>query len=372
MTRNQRILNQVQKIAVLRANGLGDLIVALPALQALRDTYPEAEISLLTTPWVTSFTANRNFPADRVIVVPPSKGVRVDLPFANYQEELEHFFVEMQHEQFDIAIQLHGGGMNSNPFVSKLGATTTVGMRTPSAPFLDRWIPYQFFHHEVLRYLEVMKLVGADPSDLEPKIEITDQDKAEANRFLHSINYQGQSLLLLHPGASEVRRRWPAARFGELAHLVATHLQVTVIVTGTGSESREVNQVVDEAQRLGTQVFSAGDQLSVGGLAGLCQQAKLMISNDTGPAHVARAVGTPTVTLFWGPNLYNWGPLNPMYNRVVVSWQLECSICGHRFTNIDTESEVAQFCEHRELLLVSIKTDQVWNEVHTLWRFLTR
>src|SRR4051812_25373226 len=104
------VISEVRKIAVLRAIALGDFIVALPALEALRAAYPDAEISLLARPWTQDFLATRDSPIDRVIVIPPSEGVRIEPDMHEDPQELDAFFARMRAEKFDLAIQLHGAG----------------------------------------------------------------------------------------------------------------------------------------------------------------------------------------------------------------------------------------------------------------------
>ncbi len=94
------------KIAVLGANGLGDFIFALPALEALRVTYPKAEIVLFAKKWHANFLANRQGPIDRVVVVPISKGVNEEPGLVENLAEHEQFFKAMAQERFDLAIQL--------------------------------------------------------------------------------------------------------------------------------------------------------------------------------------------------------------------------------------------------------------------------
>src|SRR5579885_787893 len=102
---SQSLVNDVRKIAVLRANGLGDLIFALPALDALRAAYPEAEITLLGSRLHVELLAERPGPVDRVIVIPPSRGVREEAGKLENAAELDQFFEAMARERFDLAIQ---------------------------------------------------------------------------------------------------------------------------------------------------------------------------------------------------------------------------------------------------------------------------
>src|SRR2546430_2056491 len=182
----------VRRIAVLRANALGDFIFALPALEALRAAYPQAEIVLLAKKWHATFLQGRPGPVDRVVAVPPYPGVSEEpgTPSTRHSlectAELEQFFEAMAQERFDLAIQIHGGGRYSNPFLLRLGARLTVGLKTPDAAPLDRWVPYVYIQSEVLRYLEVVALVGATTHVLGPRIAVTAQDLAEAERVVPS------------------------------------------------------------------------------------------------------------------------------------------------------------------------------------------
>lgn len=269
----------VDRIAVLRANALGDFIFVLPALDALRAAYPEAEIVLLGAPWHAKLWRDRPGPVDRVLVVPPADGIRYPEP----DEEpaaMDDFLATARTERFDLALQLHGGGANSNPLVAALGARVTAGLRAENAPPLDRWIRYVYYQHEVIRYLEVAALVGAPATTIVPTLAVTASDRAEAERVLGPAR---RPRVALHPGATDTRRRWPAERFGEVAREL-TGDGYEVLVTGTPSEREVVDRVVEAA---GVPLRPQVGTLSLGGLAGCFADCALVISNDTGPLHLA-------------------------------------------------------------------------------------
>src|ERR1700712_5676289 len=156
-----------KKIAVLRVNALGDLIFALPALQALRETFPDAEIVYLGKAWHKDFLTGRPGPVDRVEVIPPYPGVGELEDLIPDEDFTEAFFQRMHEEAFDIAFQIHGGGFYSNPFLKKLGAKLNVGLKTPNAVPLDINIPYINAYSEILRFLEVVSYVGATTKNIE-------------------------------------------------------------------------------------------------------------------------------------------------------------------------------------------------------------
>ncbi len=314
--------SQVRKIAVLRANAIGDLLFALPAIGAVRSAYPEAEIVLLAARWHEAFLTGRPGPVDRVVPIPPSRGVRGEPDVDEDPGELERFFAAMVEEEFDLALQMHGGGRYSNPFMHRLEARLTAGARTEDAPALDRWVRYAYLQPEVLRWLEVASLVGARTAELEPHVAVTEGDLSEAHR---ALGHGQTALAVLHPGAIDARRRWPAEKFAAVGDALAAE-GAAVLVTGTEAE-REVTRTVIAA--MDAEAHDLSGRLSLGGLAGLLSLCRVVVSNDSGPLHLAAAVGTRTAGIFWGINMVNTAPLTRARHRALVSWRFDCPTCGH-------------------------------------------
>src|SRR5919202_5022224 len=334
----------VRKIAVLRANQVGDFLFTLPALAALRAAYLGAEIVVLGQAWHAAFLAGRPGPVDRVVVVPPARGIGEDNDCEEDRGRLERFFDAMARERFDLAIQIHGGGRYSNPLLQRLGARLTVGLKTPDAAPLDRWVPYLYFQPEVLRYLEVVALVGATTRALEPCIAVTAQDLAEAGRV---VPLAACPLVALHPGGTDPRRWWPADKFAAVGDALAA-AGARVVVTGTKGE-RHLVEAVRRAMTCEAQDLCA--QLSLGGLAGLLSRCRVVVANDSGPLHLAASVGAATVGIFWCFNLINWGPLTRSRYRPSVSWRLTCPVCGID----DTQGH----CDHRASFVADVHTEEV-------------
>jgi ADP-heptose:LPS heptosyltransferase len=314
-------VDNVKKIAVLRAGALGDFIVILPALHALRNTYPQAEIVLLGRHWQQEFLVKGRCPVDRVEVVPVTHGIGHEYGQREDIYALEDFFSRMRAEKFDIAISFHGNGISANAFVNELSARVTAGSWCEGAAKLNRSIHYYYYQHEVMRYLEIAGLVGATTDMTEPSICILPQDWEDLNRF--NIYDEGQSYVLINPVANDIRRMWPLENYSTLADLLSKR-DVTVIFVGSVGDRAIANDTIYAMQHKA--INACG--ISIGGLAALASQASLMIAPDTGPLHVAQAVRCPTVGLYWAPNVINWAPLNRAIHRPVISWQLACPQCG--------------------------------------------
>lgn len=294
--------------------------------------------------WHHSFLAGRPGPVDRTIVVPPVPGVNAPPDAAVDTAAIERFFVQLRRERFDLALQLHGGGRYSNPFVRQLGARLSVGLQSADAEPLDRCIPYLFYQLEVLRYLEVVSLVGARPLRLAPHLPVTERDRAEANALLPQTE---RPLAVLHVGAGDPRRRWPAENFARVADELAEQ-GAALVLTGTAEDRPLVERVRD---RMRHEVLDACDRLSLGGLVGLLARATVVVGNDSGPLHLAAAVGAATVGLYWCGNLITAGPLTRLRHRPVVSWQVECPVCG---VNVTRDQ-----CDHRPSFVSDIRVEEV-------------
>ncbi|MFB9902380.1 glycosyltransferase family 9 protein [Allokutzneria oryzae] len=308
----------VRRIAVLRGGGLGDLLFAMPAIQSLAATYTDAEIVLLGTPQHRALLDNRPGPVSSVAVLPTS-------------ESEDRFFAAARENPYDLAVQMHGGGRWSNPFVRRLGARCAVGPNAGDSVELDRSAPFRYYHNEMVRWLEVAALAGAPTAALEPSITVTEADLAEAETALRGVPLP---LVTVHPGATDPRRRWPTRCFREMISGLAGHAGVVVI--GTDAERDLVEEITD-----GLAARSLAGRLSMPGLVGVLASSAVVAANDSGPRHLAQAVGAQTVSVYWMGNVINAGPLGRVRHDVHISWTVRCPVCGADCTRQDISR-----CEH--------------------------
>jgi ADP-heptose:LPS heptosyltransferase len=333
------IVADVRRLAVLRANAIGDLVLALPALEALRAAYPGAEITLLGRDHHVAILGSRPGPVDRVIALPDDA-----LAYPDYQDGRGGPVpADLVGEGVDLAIQLHGGGRTSNAYLRRLGARVTAGSRTPDAPELDRWLPYERLQWEVARCLDVVRLVGAEPVTVEPRLATTDDDRLALAAELPELD--GGPWAVIHPGATDPRRRWPVDSFIRVAHELV-RLGRRVVVTGTPEEERLVDPIAEAASDRGVRATS----ISLPALLALLDGADVVVANDSGPRHLATALGTPTVGIFWIGNLLTAGPFSRRRDRILVSSRMTCPACGAD----GWESR----CEHDRSFVADIPTER--------------
>lgn len=360
----------VTRIAVLRGGGMGDLMYAVPAVTALKAAYPKATVTVLGTPIHAELLAQVESPVDETAILPFAEGIR---PGPVIVEHLDGFIAAMRARNFDLAIQLHGGGRYSNPFLLRLGARHTVGAGTPDAARLERTVPYVYYQHEPLRALEVAGYAGAPPVDLEARL----RPRPEFERQLAvSLAGDTRTVVVIHPGATDPRRRWPVERFAAVARRAADD-GFRVLVVGDQSERELAETMVelavgpvlagaDAARGSGSagdaapQVASLAGKLSLGELAGLLAGCSVVVANDSGPRQLAQALGTPTVGIFWAGNAINAAPLGRSMHRIHLGWATHCAVCGIDITQVGW---TAPRCRHDVSTVEAVEADAVYEDV---------
>ena len=333
----------VRSIALVRANALGDFIFMLPALEALRRAYPGARISLLAKTWHARFLEGRECGLDEVVIIPDMPGFGGDVIQAA-DGDIRDFFAQMRERRFDVAFQLNDGGMHSNAFVRKLRPRISIGAREAGAPPLDRWLRYAPLQNERLRLLELAELAGARPSSLDPRLPLLPRDAEELSMHWHS---DGRPLVVLQPGAEDIRRRWPAEGFARVGDELAAK-GAEIALHGTEAE-RESTAAV--ARAMHSPVVDLTGALTISGLAALLARASLVISNDTGPLHLAQALGTPTVGIYGFARMLVSSPLAWEGKRMAVSRNQGCPACG--------QPDLVERCMHDVSFVADVSGEEV-------------
>jgi len=289
-----------RKIAVVRASRLGDFICATPALRALRAALPHAEIALVTLPLLRELAVRLPF-VDRFIAFPGFPGIAQQLFRAH---EAVEFFRRMQAERFDLAIQLQGSGVYSNPFTLLLGAVATAGFVRPEddASRLDAAFPWPERGHEIQRLLALMRHLGVEPRGDERVFPLQPEDRQAGERLLNDLP---RPLIGLHAGSHDPRRRWPPERFAAVARALIRESGGTVVVLGGLHEAADALEL---ASAVGPGAYNLAGRTSLAALGGVIAQLALLVANDTGPAHIGYALGTPTVTIYRSGGRERYGP----------------------------------------------------------------
>jgi ADP-heptose:LPS heptosyltransferase len=277
--------------------GLGDLLCAVPALRAIRAAEPSAHVTFIGLP--TGAWLAERFPGyiDRWLPCNTCPGLPESKPDPIAHER---FLRAARAARFDLAVQLHGDGRATNSFTASLGATRWGGLRRPGTdehnPLLAELRPER---HEIERCGDALCAVGITSHDtrLEFPIRAGDRDQLAA-----VVGTLPATVAVLHPGASRPERCWSASSFAAVADHLASRVD-RVVLTGSAAE---VDVVASVSARTATPPIALAGRTSLGTLAALLAGARVVVSNDTGVAHLAGAVGTPTVTVFARSDRRRW------------------------------------------------------------------
>ncbi|MFB3906133.1 MAG: glycosyltransferase family 9 protein [Acidobacteriota bacterium] len=301
---------------MLRASRLGDFVCATPAFRALRSALPKAQIALVGLPFIAPL-ATRLASLDRFFPFPGAPGIAEQLFDAR---ELAAFLRRMQDEEFDLVVQMHGSGFFSNPLALLFGGRATAGFVRPGDPsgHLDAALPYPQGLHEVKKNLALTSFLGAPALGENLDYPVGAGDHRAARQLLK----RSRPLLVgVHAHAEAMTKRWDPRRFAQAASRLAERGGGTVVVLGVG---REENDSLIE--NLAAPFVDLRGCTSLGTLGAVIARLSVLLTNDSGPAHIAYALQVPSVTVFGSTLPSEWASPEVSRHAVVVQ-PIECRPC---------------------------------------------
>lgn len=327
----------LQRILVVKLAGIGDLLTAFPAMEALRKSYPGAEISALVTPQTTSLLEERGL-VDRVIVLnkygfDEASGFLRPGALAG----LWGLARQLREHSFDAAILLHHlitwqGVAKYASLMAASGAPLRVGLDDGRGFFLNRKVRDGGFgaRHEVEYWLDVVGLLGAKSPDPRVRLTTTPSEERYADGMWAALGLDGRDrVVAIHPGCGSYSpvRRWSAEGFSRVAGELSTDGLIPMVVAGPGEEelAREVAAGISGRSLMLEGVPTPGH------LAATLKRCRLFVGNDSGVMQVAFAAGVPVVAVFGMSNHLAWAPYDCGRERSrVVRMDLPCSPCLYR------------------------------------------
>jgi ADP-heptose:LPS heptosyltransferase len=304
-------VDSASRIVVLRALQLGDMLCAVPALRALRRANPHAHIALVALPWARELAGRFPEYIDELIEFPGFPGLPERAPEI---AAVPRFLAEMQARRFDLALQAHGSGQVTNAIAALFGARRTAGCYAPGAwcPDDESFIPYPDDEPERRRPLRLLEHLGVACGDDALEFPVRPADRAELAALRGGP--PGARIAVIHAGARQASRRWPAARFAETADALAAR-GCDIVLTGSTHE-RAITAGV--RARMRAPATDLAGRTTLGSLAALLESARLLVCNDTGVSHLADALRTPSVVVFSGSDPTRWAPADAALHRPVA------------------------------------------------------
>lgn len=313
----------LRRIIVFRALQLGDLLCAVPAFRALRRAFPDARISLAGLPGAREFVQRYAAYLDEWF---PFPGIAAFPEQAAHESALPDFYRRVRAWHPDVAVQMHGSGAQSNAVVQQFGADRWAGfVPRDAAQVPGARLAWPDDLPEIERYLALLRFAGVtDARDTRMEFPCSIADERDARALLDQYALQPDRLVLIHVGARLASRRWPLARYAQVARqLHQSGWQVAL--TGTMSERALTQELQRRAQ---APLIDLSGQTHLGSLAALVRVSRLLICNDTGISHIAAAVQTPSVVIACGSDVHRWAPLDRRRHRVLAA-PAPCRPCAY-------------------------------------------
>lgn len=300
------MLTDINRIGILRALNLGDLLCAVPAFRALKAAYPGAEISLIGLPWSRAFQSRYRQYIDEMIEFPGYPG----LPERDCDiDSIPVFINDMRSRRFDLLLQMQGKGTIVNPLVHAMKARYTAGFRPDKTEGL--FLEYPDRLHEIHRHLSLLKHldIPVQSSALEFPLNAADYAAfGEINDGLTEHQY-----ICVHPGSKGAWRQWPTPYFAAIADYLAEK-GYKIVITGVPSETGIAEEVL---RYMRYPAVNLAGKTTLGSMAVLLQKARGLVSNCTGVSHLAAAIHTPSLVISMDGEAFRWSPLNTQLHQVV-------------------------------------------------------
>lgn len=298
-----------RRILCVRLDNMGDVLMSTPAMQALKEGVPGRHLTLLTSEgaaalkphlpmvdalWAWNAPWVKHAQEDDAMTMAAMSGQWLQRVAAGNFDAVAIFSVYSQSPLAAATLCMLAGiplrlaHCRENPYA-----------------LLTHWVPetepHQHVRHEVQRQLDLVSTVGAGVVDSRMRFEVLEADRESLRWKLAALmsgmhrDIHGSPCVVLHPGATAESRRWPADRFAAVARRLAED-GALVLVTGSAAETGIVHSVCTMAFHPG--VFCTAGTLMLGEMGALIEHAALLVSNNSGPVHMASAIGTPVVDLY--------------------------------------------------------------------------
>ncbi|MDQ7978883.1 glycosyltransferase family 9 protein [Paraburkholderia sp. SARCC-3016] len=348
---------EIKRILCVRTDNLGDVLMTTPALHALRDALPGRHLTLLTSPAGCALAP---------LLPDVDDAICYDAPWAGHNRSRTvdsdlAMRALLEKRGFDAAAiftvySQNPLGAATLCYFSGIGRRLARCRENPYALLTD-WVPEhepeQGAQHEVLRQLSLVDAIGAHTNDTQMRMSVTDAGRTALDVALDARGIDAtQPYIVMHPGATAASRRYPAERFGSAAAQLIRETGMKVLVTGSAGEAALMQALRASAPPEARPfIHQLADALDLGAFAALIERARVLVSNNSGPVHIASALGTPVVDLYalTNPQHAPWQtPHRVLFHDVECRWCYR-SVCpyGHHacLRGVETGDVVAATLE---------------------------
>lgn len=306
---------RVRRVLVVRLRSIGDTVLATPSLIALKRFLPDAQIDILLEDWVAPLLVGYSS-VDNVISVGKSSLERLRVAR------------QIRKRKYDVVVNLHGG-TTATFFVGASGARHRIGYAELQYSFIynhllssasDFW--QQETTHSVEQQLALLGFVGVPVED-RPKSHLTVNNEMtlDVEEFLHTYGVDEERIVLIHPASAFKTKQWSAENFAKTIDYLWSQGLFSIVVTAENERD-----VIDDIAASTKTLFHGFWDLTLPEILALAKRAEVFVGNDSGIAHIAAAVNTPSVVIFGSSNRNHWRPWTDAPHEVVFQ-PFDCQPC---------------------------------------------
>jgi ADP-heptose:LPS heptosyltransferase len=323
-------MTMVSRIAIFRALYLGDMLCIIPTVRAIRKAYPDSEIYLVGLPWQRDFVSRFSAYFDHLIEFPGWPG----LPEQKFDAgRAIEFLQHIRAYKFDLVLQMQGNGVITNTLCMLWDGRKVCGLRREGeyCPNEELFPISKDGEHEVLRFLKLADALAIPRQGTELEFPITDFEMSTVRKMIGGCGLEPREYICVHPGARDVRRRWPIENFASIANEI-TAQGYPVMLTGSMEEKSLLCELQRQISGRVTNIVESFGHLTAGELGCVLQHSRLLVSNDTGVSHIASALRVPSTILFSAySDMNRWRPLDagkhlaiPYEKTTDIDYVLQC------------------------------------------------
>ena len=302
-----------KKILFIQLSALGDTILAIPTIRAIRHAFPNAEFTVLASPTNLNYLVHCPYIDKRIPFRTPGPGL----------------FAQLRRERFDWAIDLEHWPRLSALLAYVSGAPIRIGFQTKEQHrhfLFTESVPHIAGRHEVRNFLDIATRLGCPTLEFGLEVWYSNTECEWVRQTLAQEEFSEDiPLFVLHPEAGrrdEPRRRWPVEHYVALADALVARYRAQIVLTGAPGEVAVSHEIAAQTKH---RVVVLAGQTDVNQLAALFAEASLVVSGNCGPMHLAAAAGARVIGLHGPTNFAQWGPWS--CHASVVRAQMPCSPC---------------------------------------------
>ncbi len=337
---------EIKRILVIRIDEIGDVLLTIPLLRALKEKFPKSEINVLMKK-ETKIILEDNKNIDKIIIC--------EKPWLKNKFDVFYFLKlikKLKKENFDLVVELHPDARNI--LLAFFAGKYRIGYRYRGFGFLLNKSKGYREKSIVEQNLDILKKINIETKNKKMGIILNKKDEIYIDKLIKNIN---KKFIVIHPSSGRLNKYWLNERWAEVADYLIEKYKIDVVFTGTKDDNKLINEIINNIKNQKNTLNLAG-KTSIKQIAALLKKSRMFIGTDNGIMHITRALDVPLIGLFGPTNPKVWG-YNDEKSKSVYK-KIECSFC-------DAEPCRAK---NKDLCMKMIYVNDVLKSVKSLEKYL--